>query len=110
MHPVKTGSLPTHLAAINLIQINVQRLAVEAAINADPEILFQAMAMDPLTAMSCTLDEIRAMTRKLMKAHKEWIPVMNGRLPKEQPLVYLKKPEGEVDVHIDPAGINHLKK
>ena len=108
MRPVKIGPLPTHLAAINQTQINVQQLAVEATLKADPEILFQAMAMDPLTGMSCTLDEIRAMTRELMEAHKEWIPVMKGRLPKEQALIYLEEPVGLVDKHVDPAEANKL--
>jgi alpha-galactosidase len=108
MRPIKIGALPSHLSAINQTQINVQQLAVEATIKADPEILFQAMAMDPLTSMSCTLDEIRAMTRELMEAHKEWIPVMRGRLPEDQPLVYLEEPACKVDKHIDPAEANKL--
>ena len=108
MRPIKIGALPTQLAAINRTQINVQQLAVEATISADPEILFQAMAMDPLTGMSCTLDEIRVMTRELMQAHEKWIPVMKGKLPKDQPLVYLEEPVGQVDKHVDPAEANQL--
>jgi len=101
--PIKIGIIPIHLAAINRTQIIVQQLAVDATLKADPEILFHAMMMDPLTAMSCTLDEIRAMTRDLMQAHKEWIPVMKGKLPKEQPLIYLKKPAEEDVQNVDPV-------
>ena len=107
LRPIQAGPLPTHLAAINRIQINVQHLAVEAVLKADPEILFQAMALDPLTGMSCTLDEIRMMTRELMEAHEKWIPVMKGKLPTSKPLVYKEKAPEKVVSHIDPAEINN---
>ena len=106
IQPVSVGKIPPHLAAINRTQLNVQELAVLAVQESDPERIFQAMALDPLTAMSCTLDEIRAMTRELMEAHGEWIPVMKGRIPDDKPLVYLQKPEGAVEKHIDPAKAN----
>jgi len=85
VHPLQPDSLPKHLAAINKTQINVQELAIEAALSGDPELVFQAMAMDPLTGMSCTLDQIRAMTRELMEAHEKWIPQFAGKLPAEKP-------------------------
>ena len=106
LHPVHAGKLPPHLAALNTNQLCVQELAVLAVQQADPELVFQAMALDPLTGMSCTLDQIRGMTRELMEAHKEWIPVMKGRIPSEKPLVYSEKPEGKVEKHIDPAKAN----
>ena len=104
--PVRTGPLPPHLSSINRAQMSVQELAVEAVHQRDPEIVFQAMAMDPLTAMSCTLDEIRSMTRELMQAHQEWIPIMEGKLPKEQPLVFTMSPDGEVERHVDPGDLD----
>jgi alpha-galactosidase len=79
VEPMSVGELPDHLAAINLTQINVQRLAVRAALESDPELAFQAMAMDPLTAAVCTLDEIRAMTAELLAAHARWLPEFSDR-------------------------------
>jgi alpha-galactosidase len=73
------GALPDHLAAINAMQTSVQRLAVRAALETDPELVFQALAMDPLTAAVCTLDEIREMTRELLIAHAPWLPQFAGR-------------------------------
>lgn len=108
IQPVRTGELPAHLAAINKTQLNVQELAVRAVQSGDPELVFQAMAMDPLTAMSCTLDEIRAMTIELMEAHKKWIPVFKGRVPASRALVYKEKPVGLVEKHIDPATANKV--
>ena len=89
IQPLKVGALPEHLAAINRNQINVQQLAVLAARQADPEIVFQAMCMDPLTASILTLDEIRAMTRELLDAHHDILPeAMQGRQLAQKPLVY----------------------
>ena len=74
VQPMAIGSLPEHLAAINRTQINVQKLAVLASQEADPEIVFQAMCMDPLTAAILTLDEIREMTAELLDAHAPYLP------------------------------------
>ncbi len=76
----RVGRLPDHLAAINQTQINVQRLAVKAALETDPECVFQAMALDPLTGAVGTLDEIREMTAELLKAHAQWLPAF-GNVP-----------------------------
>jgi alpha-galactosidase len=73
------GEIPAHLAAINQTQINVQRLAVKAALESNPESAFQAMALDPLTAAVGTLDEIREMTAELLAAHAEWLPAFSNR-------------------------------
>lgn len=105
LQPICFGSLPAHLAAINMMQVNVQNLAVEAVLTGDGEKVFQAMALDPLTAMSCSLDEIRSMTRELMSAHKKWIPE-TLELPDEKPLVYSIELKGSVEKHIDPAAAN----
>ena len=83
------GDLPLHLAAINRNQINVQELAVAASLAADPELVFQAMCMDPLTSMVCTLDEIRAMTSELIEAHREFLPEsFSGKSLAAKPILY----------------------
>jgi alpha-galactosidase len=85
IHAQRFGDLPAHLAAINQTQVNVQRLAVLAALEADPERVFQAMALDPLTGAVATLDDIRAMTRELLAAHADWLPAFAGRSLAAQP-------------------------
>lgn len=92
---VPFGRLPAHLAAINTIQINPQRLAVEATLEQDPEKVFQAMALDPLTGAVCTLDEIRAMTRELMEAHAPLLPQFGQRRPAAQPVMAQGADEGQ---------------
>jgi alpha-galactosidase len=89
VQPMPFGALPEHLAAINQTQINVQRLAVLASQNSDPEIVFQAMCLDPLTASILTLDEIRKMTGELLNAHEEVLPVeFSNRKLASKPLMY----------------------
>ena len=102
MQPMQVGTLPPHLAAINRAQIGVQELAVRAVQELDPERVFQAMAMDPLCAMSCTLDQIRAMTRELMEAHREFIPIFDNDIPEEKEILYPAKKQ-EKEEHIDPG-------
>lgn len=93
---------PPHLAAINSAQIAVQELAVRAVQEKDPERVFQAMAMDPLCAMSCTLDEIRAMTRELMAAHRQYIPILDGKELADKKVMYTHKQQDK-EKHIDPG-------
>lgn len=87
VQPRRFGDLPPHLAAINQNQINVQRLAVQAALEVDPERVFQAIALDPLTAAVCTLDEIRSMTYELLEVHRPWLPAFEGRTLERRPVL-----------------------
>jgi alpha-galactosidase len=90
IHPQSAGSLPRHLAAINRMQISVQELAVAASLESDPELVFHAMVMDPLTSMICTLDDIREMTNELLKAHHQWLPEsFAGKSLELKPRLYL---------------------
>ncbi len=94
VQPINTGDLPEHLAAINRTQINVQKLAVLASQTADPEIVFQAMCLDPLTASILTLDEIREMTAELLEAHHEFLPeAFLGKKLVDKPRLYARSAE-----------------
>ena len=53
-------------AALNMTNVLVQGLAVEAGLTGDPELVMQAVALDPLTAAVCTLKEIREMTAEML--------------------------------------------
>lgn len=105
LQPIRVGALPAHLAAINRAQISVQELAVRAVQQRDPELVFQAMAMDPLCAMSCTLDQIRTMTIELLAAHREYLPVFAGKALSPRKIMYPRKHE-EKEEHIDPGEVN----
>ncbi len=104
LQPMRVGRIPEVNAAINRTQINVQRLAVLAAERRDPELLFQAMCMDPLTAAVLTLDEIRAMTIELLEAHRFCLPDWEGIALAKKP-VLVDVAAGKVEKHLDPAEV-----
>lgn len=86
VQPLRFGPLPEHLAAINRKQASVQHLAVIAAEAMDPEVVFQAMCLDPLTSTVLCLDDIRSMTRELLSAHNRFLPLeWTGKTLEDQP-------------------------
>ena len=86
IQPLRFGPLPEHLAAINRKQASVQHLAVIAAESMDPEVVFQAMCLDPLTSTVLCLDDIRSMTRELLSAHNKFLPLgWTGKTLEDQP-------------------------
>jgi alpha-galactosidase len=71
---VFVGDLPTQLAALNRTNINVQELAVEAALTGDKDAVHYAIMMDPLTSAVCTLPQIHAMVDEMFEAQARWLP------------------------------------
>ena len=72
--PCFVGELPPHLAAINRSNIAVQEIAVRAALEADREMAFYAIAADPLTAAVLSLEETRQMVDEMFRAEADWLP------------------------------------
>ena len=70
----KVGELPLGCAAICSQSIWVQRLAVEAAVSADRDLLVQAMLMDPLTGAVCNTAEVDQMVDEYLIEEAEWLP------------------------------------
>ena len=71
---LNVGALPPGPAAVCNVSINVQRLAVQAAVEGDDALLRQAMMLDPLVGAVCTPDEIWTMVDEMLVAQKEWLP------------------------------------
>jgi alpha-galactosidase len=74
VQPTAVGDLPLPLAVLNRTNIGVQTLAVQAALTGNRENVYHAVAVDPLTAAQCTLDQTRAMTDELFAAHHDLLP------------------------------------
>jgi alpha-galactosidase len=68
------GDLPLGCAAVCNASISVQRLAVEAAVSGDDDLLRQAMMMDPLVGAVCDPPEIWRMVDELLVAEAKWLP------------------------------------
>jgi len=78
----RLGDLPLGCAAVCNASISVQRLAVEAAVQADVELLKQAMMMDPLVGAVCDPEEISQMTDEMLVAQARWLPQFRREVPK----------------------------
>ena len=70
----KVGDLPLGCAAVCSQSIWVQKLAVEAAVHGDVNLLKQAALMDPLTGAVCNPPEIWQMIDEMLVAQEEWLP------------------------------------
>ncbi len=68
------GELPLGCAAICQSSINVQRLAVEAAVHGDDNLLRQAMMLDPLTGAVCSPPEIWQLVDDMLIGQSTWLP------------------------------------
>ena len=68
------GRLPEQCAALNRTNINVQLLAVEAALGKDRDKIYQAAMLDPHTSSELTLDEIVSLCDNLIEAHGDMLP------------------------------------
>ena len=68
VHPTYVGDLPPQLAALNMTNVAVHELAVQAVLDRDKEAAFHACALDPLTAATVSLPDIRKMFEELWEA------------------------------------------
>jgi alpha-galactosidase len=73
VQPTHYGKLPPQCAALNRTNINVQELAVRAALTGDKEHVYHAVQLDPLTGALLTLEQIRAMVAELFAAHATFL-------------------------------------
>ena len=70
VHPTYAGRLPVQCAAMNMTNINVQLLTIEAAVTGNMEHVYQAAMLDPHTGSQLSTDEIVAMCDELRAAHE----------------------------------------
>lgn len=103
LHPENVGDLPPQCAALNQSNVSVQMLAVEAGLAGDPELVMNAIAMDPLTSAVCTLEKIRRMTAEMLEAEKEWLPQFAGKSLRPCKLISIPADLKPVEVPVDPA-------
>jgi alpha-galactosidase len=73
IHPCHVGDLPPQCAALNRSRIAGDELAVKGALSGDRRMIEQAIALDPLTAASLTLDQVHAMVEELFEGQAPWI-------------------------------------
>ena len=74
IHPCYVGELPVQCAAMNMTNINVQLLTIEAARTKKREHVYQAAMLDPHTGSELDIDTIKQMVDELLEAHKDYLP------------------------------------
>lgn len=72
--PCYVGKIPVQLAAMNMTNINVQLLTIEAAVTKRKEHIYHAAMLDPHTAGELSVDDIVSMVDELIEAHGNWLP------------------------------------
>lgn len=77
VHPCHVGALPVQCAAMNMTNINVQLLTIEAAATRKKEHIYQAAMLDPHTASELDIDTIKKMVDDLIEAHGDYLPKYN---------------------------------
>lgn len=74
VNPCYVGALPTQCAALNMTNINVQLLTIEAAMTLKKDYIYHAAMLDPHTAAELSIDDIKSMCDDLIEAHGDWLP------------------------------------
>ncbi len=77
IHPCRVGHLPVQLAAMNMTNINVHLLTIEAAVTRKREHIYQAAMLDPHTGSELDIDSIKKMVDELIVAHGDYLPKFN---------------------------------
>lgn len=73
VNPCRVGRLPVQLAAMNMSNVNVQLLTIEAAATKKKEYIYQAAMMDPHTGAELSIDDIVKMCDELIDAHGDYM-------------------------------------
>lgn len=74
IQPTYVGELPLQCAAMNMTNINVQLLTIEAAVTKKKEAIYQAAMLDPHTSSELSIDDIVSLCDDLIEAHGSYLP------------------------------------
>jgi alpha-galactosidase len=86
VHPIPFGDIPPIGAALNRTYLSVAALTIEAARTGNPELVRQAVLVDPNASSSLTPEQIWALCDEMTAAHAAYLPIaLGGRLSTPQP-------------------------
>jgi len=74
LNSIHVGALPLQCQALTGASVAVEEMAVEAALTGNPELVFQSICYDPLTAAVLSLDEIRKMVKAMLRKNEPHLP------------------------------------
>ena len=73
INPTYVGKLPVQLAAMNMTNVNVHLMTIEAARSKKIENIYQAAMLDPHTAAELSIDDIVKMCDEMIEAHGKYM-------------------------------------
>ena len=73
IHVKGVHTLPAQLSALVSHSAKLEEMAVQAAITGDPDLVFQAILQDPLTASVCSMAEIHDMVQEMLEKNREYL-------------------------------------
>ncbi|NLC43895.1 MAG: alpha-glucosidase/alpha-galactosidase [Clostridiales bacterium] len=73
VNPTYVGKLPVQLAAMNMTNVNVHLMTIEAARSKKIENIYQAAMLDPHTAAELSIDDIVNMCDEMIEAHGKYM-------------------------------------
>lgn len=74
LEPVPVGVLPSHIAAFTSLLSQIEEMTVEATLTGDHRLIYQAVALSPLSAAVLSLAEIKQMVDELFAINKPYLP------------------------------------
>jgi alpha-galactosidase len=74
IQPIRVGRVPGQLAGIMRLSVNVQEMAVAAALTGKREHIYHAAMLDPHTAAELSMDEIKELVDAMIEAHGNLLP------------------------------------
>lgn len=72
--PIRVGALPPSCAMLTNLSAQIEMLTVEGCLSGDAEMVYQAVAHDPLTAAKLSLAEIRKMVKEMFRRNRDYLP------------------------------------
>ena len=73
-HPIHVGALPPQCAILTGVNSQIEELAIQAGLTGDPQLVYYAVANDPLTAAVLSLAEIKTMVNALFAQNRPHLP------------------------------------
>ena len=76
--PIAFGAIPEQCAALNRTYLSVAELTIEAARTGDPDLVRQAVLVDPNASSTLTPEQIWALCDELTEAHGALLPAASA--------------------------------
>jgi len=73
LQPIYVGKIPDNIATLVDLMARIEEMAVNAVIEGDPWLVFQANLFDPLTASVLSMAEIKEMTQKMLDKNEAFL-------------------------------------